>query len=234
MRGAKPARVSAPAFGLGGESDVDRRGAGRLAQAAQRRDQRVPRAFWRVSGDQQAPARDGREGRRDLNLGIVAPARVFIGLRPAVVEDVLAHAVRLQIGRRRRDEAARFVLYEQVRGRPAGAAADRFGLFEREQKGVGNERIVPLARRFGLRQSRRIGAGIPRPRADRRDRFHIAGREPGKGHERTLLRRRHGAGHSTAQANLAPRHRRRNAQLFVTMQRLANDVGKASCKSGPD
>ena len=55
-----------------GEGDMDRGGFGRLAQAAQRRDQRVAGAGWRVARDQQPPPGDRREGHRDLQLGVIA------------------------------------------------------------------------------------------------------------------------------------------------------------------
>ena len=57
---------------------------------------------------QQARAGDRREGRRDLQLGIVTPARPLERVGPMVVEDIFALAVALEVsGRDRRRQGAR-------------------------------------------------------------------------------------------------------------------------------
>ena len=110
----------------------------------------------------------GRERRGDLKLRIVAPARPLIGVRPAVVEDIFALAVALEIAGRGGDDAPAAVLDHDMRRRPAGAPADRARGLERVQEGVRDEGIEPLALGLLRRQSRRIGAGVPGGRVDRR------------------------------------------------------------------
>ena len=130
LAGAQDEAGAAQGFGVGliAEGDVDRGGVQRLAQRAPAGDQRFARAGRRVGGDQQTPAGDRREGRGDLQLGIIVAAGALIGVGPGVVEDIFALAVRLEIGRRGGDEAAARVFDQHMRRRPARAAADRAGV----------------------------------------------------------------------------------------------------------
>ena len=106
----------------------------------------------RAGAHQQPPARHGRERHGDLQLGVVVPARLHEGFRPAVVEHVLALAVRFQVARRATGDVAA-KLEHQVARRPAGAPAHRSGILQRLQEGVREKRIE----RGGIG----IGAGIP-------------------------------------------------------------------------
>ena len=80
-----------------------------------------------------------------------------------MVEDVFALAVRFQIDRRDADDLAPF-LRDEMRGVPAGAAADRARLFQRQKEAVGGEGIaagaaaVPILGRDGI-DSRHDGDG---------------------------------------------------------------------------
>ena len=68
-------------------------------------------------------------------------------------------------------------LDEHVRGRPAGAPADRTRLLQRHEKRVGDEGIEPLAGAFVGAQVGRIGAGVPRRGGDLGDAFYGAYRQ---------------------------------------------------------
>src|SRR3546814_16932570 len=61
------------------------------------------------------------KGGRDLQLRIIGTARALPRIGPAVVEDIFALAVRLQISGSRRDQCARSILHHQRRRLPAGA-----------------------------------------------------------------------------------------------------------------
>ena len=102
---------------------------------------------------QQPPARHRRERHGDLQLGVIAAAGLGVGVRPGVVEHVLALAVRLEIGRRAASHAAAVASEDQMPRRPTRAPADRAGLFERGEEGMREERVEDS--RIG------IGAGIP-------------------------------------------------------------------------
>jgi len=149
------------------------RRAARLAQRAQTRDERVARARRGVLRHQQASARHRREGRGDLNFGVIAAAHPLVGLRPILVEHIFAQAVRLEIGGRGGDQTSVRVLDENISGRPARAGADRFRSFQREQKCARNERVVSLAGGFRQGEPGRIGACVPRLRVDKRERRAI-------------------------------------------------------------
>src|SRR3546814_9519027 len=64
------------------------------------------------------------KGGRDLQPRIIGTARALPRIGPAVVEDIFALAVRLQISGRRRDQCARSILDQQRRRLPAGARPD--------------------------------------------------------------------------------------------------------------
>ncbi len=165
----------------GREGDVDRRRLGLPPDLPQARDQRLAGPLRSVGRDQQASSGRGGEGDRDLQLGIVVAARPRVGVRPCVVEDILPHAVALEVGRGRGDDGARAVLDDNMRGRPARPAGGRARGFERVQEGVGHERVEPLAFGRSLRKAGRIGARVPRRRIDGRDGWNEARSEGGHG-----------------------------------------------------
>src|SRR6185312_185030 len=80
---------------------------------------------------------------------------------PAVVEDVLALAVRLKIERRDGGDLALLVAHCQVLRRPAGAGTGAAGLLGDVEEVVGDERIGLVVGRGG--------AGVPGGLADLRD-----------------------------------------------------------------
>ena len=69
---------------------------------------------------QEARAGCGREGNGCLQLRVIAPAGTFEGVGPAVVEDIFALAVVLQIGGQGAEQAAGLILEQQVLAEPAG------------------------------------------------------------------------------------------------------------------
>ncbi len=93
------------------EGDVQRRDAepvGDLDRGLQQ--DRFALALVHAGGHEQAPARDRREGDGGLKLGIIAAAGAHIGVGPAMIEDVLSLAVRLQIAGHAADQRARLSL----------------------------------------------------------------------------------------------------------------------------
>ena len=107
----------------------------------------------RAGPDQQAPAGHRREGHRRLELGIVAPAGALIGVGPAMVEDVFAHGMALQVAGHDRRRAAVGAVEHEVLAEPAGLARGRAGFLQRPEEIVRQERVVGLAGR--------VGAGVP-------------------------------------------------------------------------
>ena len=169
-------------LGLRGEGDMHGRGAARLAQRAQRRDQRLARARRGVLRHEQPPTRHRRERHGDLNLGIIAAAHLLKGPRPILIEHIFAEAMRFEIGGRRGDQPSIRILDERMSGRPARAGADRFRSFQREQECARNKRIVSFASGFRLAQSSGIGACVPGLRVDESERRCDAYFEGGGGH----------------------------------------------------
>src|SRR3546814_15127952 len=92
------------------------------------------------------------KGGRDLQLRIIGTARALPRIGPAVVEDIFALAVRLQISGRRRDQCARSILDQQRRRLPAGARPDATRFFESRQKIVSHEGVGAARQRVPCRR----------------------------------------------------------------------------------
>src|ERR1700730_7534503 len=61
-----------------------------------------------------------------------------------MIEDVLAHGMGLQIGRRGGGETATGVLDKNMRAGPAGSRTNRLRRLKRRQEGMGYKRVEPL------------------------------------------------------------------------------------------
>ena len=96
---------------------------------------------------QQPRPRHGTERRRDLQLGVIAPARTLPRIGPGMVEDIFALAVALGIGRRDRDRAAIGPVDDDRDRLPSRSPADAARRLERGKEGVADERVdAPGAR----------------------------------------------------------------------------------------
>ena len=91
-----------------------------------------------------------REGRGNLQLGIILPARPFKRIRPMMVEHIFALAVALKIRRKRSGGNAVRIADHDRRRRPARAGADTARFLQRRQKRVGHKRIAPRVQRIPL------------------------------------------------------------------------------------
>ena len=123
-------------FVFGDEGPV-RRGGARLATEFDRAgDQPVAVRRHRGAGPDQEPApRRRRERHADLELGIIAPAGALIGIGPAIIEDIFAHRMGLQIGRHDGPHRAFIAVAQHEMARiPASTVADGAGGFQRIQK----------------------------------------------------------------------------------------------------
>lgn len=128
---------------------MQRRNARAARQTGQRARQAVAHGVAIGAGPREKPrAGDGRERHAGLQLRVITPARVLIGLRPAVVENIFALAVAFGVERHGAGENARFVARDQVMRRPAGARAHAARIFQRRQEGVAEERIVGACARI--------------------------------------------------------------------------------------
>ena len=107
--------------------------------------------------DQQARAGDRRERHRALQLWIIAAAGALECVGPAMVEDIFALAVRLQIAGHRAEQSALRILQPEMMALPAGAPHGAAGIFKRAQKSEGNERVVAV---FCV-AARRSGKAVP-------------------------------------------------------------------------
>ena len=125
---------------------------------------------------------DRRERHGDLELGIVAAARAFQRLGPAMVEHVFALRMALHIKRRGAVESPVVRLRHQILGLPAGAPAHGFRVFQSLQEAVAEERVSSRAR--GER------AGIPLRGVDRCKRIDDAKADRGGviRHEHSIAR----------------------------------------------
>src|SRR5690606_7932060 len=90
---------------------------------------------------QEARAAHGGEGHGAQQLGIVTPARALIGVGPAVVEDVFALAVALEIEGHDADHGAVFIMQGQVARRPAFRRDGAAGRLAGVEVVVGVERM---------------------------------------------------------------------------------------------
>ncbi len=173
-------------FGPGGEGDVDARGLDLGAPSLEPGDQRLGCQWVGVGGHQQAAAGDGGERHADLELGVVVEPGAVVGVGPGVIEDVFAHRMGLDVAGRHRLEPARLALDHDVGRHPPGAAAHRLRAFQREEEGVGDERVEALALAIVRdhaavvgdgepgRRDLRVGAAIPLLGIELRDRLHDA------------------------------------------------------------
>ena len=103
--------------------------------------------------DEKPWAGDGRKRYGDLQLRIIPAARLSVGVRPAVIENVLALTVRFYVGRRRSRDSSVFILEHEMTRQPACCAADCARVLECLQERVTDEGIE----RCGVG----IGACIP-------------------------------------------------------------------------
>src|SRR5258708_29337291 len=121
---------------------------------------------------------------------MVATAGALEGLRPAMVEDVLALAVALHIERHGAEQGTIGGFGQQVLRLPAGAPADRLGILQRLQEAVAEERVAGRAgrqrtgvppggvdARQGIDDAQSDGRGVVRHDVS------IARIVPGKGHK---------------------------------------------------
>ena len=92
--------------------------------------------------DQQALPRHRRERDGGLQLGIIAAAGALIGVGPAMIEHVLALAVRFQIAGHAADQRAACVLEHKMLRQPAGLGGGRAAVLQRLEKGVRDERVI--------------------------------------------------------------------------------------------
>jgi hypothetical protein len=139
-------------------------------------DHRLDRRQQRLAGGSQQPlARHRRERHGDLQLGIIVSAGALEGVGPAVIEDIFALAVGLEIGRRRGEQRPVLAFDQDRRRSPAAALADAARFFQRGEKGVTEEGVA------------RSGQRVPAPgidggdaRRDARDqlRFTVGHRLP--------------------------------------------------------
>src|SRR5687768_18461377 len=90
---------------------------------------------------QQPSPRDGGERDRDLQLGIILPAGPLKAVGPAMIEDIFALAVSLEIGWCGSDRSP-LLLDEDRHGSPARRIADAPRVFEQAEKGMGQERVA--------------------------------------------------------------------------------------------
>ena len=117
-----------------------------------RPDRRPRRGLRRTSS--RGPV-TGVKGTAHLQLRIIAPAGPLVGVGPAVVEDIFALAVALEIAGHGAEQVAVRVLHEEMVTEPAGLGRGRAGFLERRQIGMRDERIVSRPRCVWRRRSMR-------------------------------------------------------------------------------
>ena len=76
-----------------------------------------------IPQQQPAPGRRGKR-HRDLELGVIAPARALPRISPCLVKHIFALAVALEIGGQDAKRRGMRILYDDGRGLPAGARPD--------------------------------------------------------------------------------------------------------------
>ena len=145
-----------PPVRLGRKVDVQRRHAQPLGQGQSPLDQGLAHTGQiRVWMSQEARAGRGGEGHGAQQFGIIAAARPLIGVGPAVVEDVFALAVALQIEGHDAQHGVVVASQRQVMRSPALGRGRTARRLTGMQEGVGNEGIAGRGR-----------AGVPRGLAD--------------------------------------------------------------------
>ena len=154
---------------FGGEGDVQRGDAGLVAEPdAGGEQRRLHRLRLGPRRRQQARPGHRRERDRGLELGVVAPAGALERVRPAVVEDIFAVGVALEVHRHGAEHGAVPALEDDVPGVPAGLRRARAALLECRQKGVADEGVVAAC------------AAVPRGRVHLRDRTQNMGLDGGR------------------------------------------------------
>ena len=114
-------------------------------------------AFREAGPHEKARAGHGREGYSGLELGIISPARLLIGLCPGVIEDVFALGMGFEIaGQDRRHRAVRVLQGEMAR-RPARLRRRRAAFLKRKKESV---------RQKWIERPAGVGAGVPVSRRD--------------------------------------------------------------------
>ena len=104
----------------------------------------------RVLARQQARAGGRGEGHADLELGVVLPAGTVPGIGPAVIEDIFALAVALQIGGQSGSGDACGILDHQRKWRPPAAPTDAARFLEQCEESVAGEGIAGSRKRVPL------------------------------------------------------------------------------------
>src|SRR5690606_16119565 len=79
---------------------------------------------------------DRREGNGGQKFWIIAPARAHVGFGPALVKDIFAKGMALEIERHGSDEAAVPVAEREMAGQPAGLGRYRATVLETGQEGM--------------------------------------------------------------------------------------------------
>ena len=155
------------------ESGVSRGQAVRLTQLLGGAQQRYRQC--RI-GEQQSPSCCRGKRHRDLEFGVIAPARIVPGFGPAVIEDILALTVALEIGGKRGSELSLGIFDHDRCCAPASARANAARILQRGQERMRQERIaarqriplpgLKLANRTGNpRDDTRLAHAIPAPSA---------------------------------------------------------------------
>jgi len=80
-----------------------------------------------------------------LQLGIVAAPGAFIGLRPAMVEDIFAAGMGFHVARDGAEEVALSVFGDEVHGLPTDAGPDRLRELERGQEIVRDKWVISIS-----------------------------------------------------------------------------------------
>ncbi len=103
------------------------------------------RGHWHAAArpSQQSRTRNRTERRRDLQFRIIILAGPFQRVGPAMIEHILAVAVRLRIHRRNRDDRPGLVAQHRVLRQPPRPAVGRPAILHRAQEGVADERVPP-------------------------------------------------------------------------------------------
>ena len=221
-------------LGLGGEGDVQRGGAGPPAERDAGAEQSRPHgAGLRAFRRQQARPRHRREGNGNLELRVVAAAGPLERLGPAVIEDVFAVGMALEIHRRGAENGAGAVLEDDVPGEPAGFRRARAALLQGREKGVADERVggagaaVPVGGRHRADRGKDVGleGGARLPA-----RFHVqAIFRPEAARSRRSVLRWISAG---PPASSACARAGAKASVLSTVQALAPQARAAAAKSG--
>ena len=119
-------------FGFGQERHVDGGGLGAAADLGQPARQRFANRFsLRTRTHEEAPAGRRRERHGHLELRIVIAAGPFVGVGPAVIENVFALRMRFCVTGRRAEKLAARIFDQQMHGLPAGTLPSRAGFFKR-------------------------------------------------------------------------------------------------------